>query len=113
VSPVADTVLTVEQAEDLADRTLAVIDTESRVWAVVPTLRAHIDADRERVASDLAGLRGHAQRDGVLSSGIVGRSCPTDGRWEWCADARRYSDGLLRTAALYGVTKPEGGERRG
>jgi hypothetical protein len=76
-------VLTLEQAEDLAARTLAAIAYRHRdapcTWRCAPDL-----ADRERVASDLAGLREHERR------------C--------CSDGRRYEDGLRRTAALYGVT---------
>lgn len=85
------TVLTVEQAEALAQRTLAAIDALD-----YSRLRADIDAaDRERVASDLAGLRQH-------HGPALCPTCSNDhGAWP-CPDARRYTAGLLRTAALYG-----------
>jgi hypothetical protein len=84
-------VLTIRQAEDLAARTLVAINREAALilWRAYP-------ADRERVASDLAGLRGHVDPDPEWRH----PGCADDGS---CPDARRYSDGLLRTAALYGV----------
>jgi hypothetical protein len=88
-------VLTVEQAEDLAARTLAAIE-ERQLYS---RATQQLDADRERVASDLTGLREHAfltDRRFTL--------CARDAFLQPCPDARRYSDGLLRTAALYGVT---------
>jgi hypothetical protein len=74
-------VLTLEQAEDLAARTLVAINDEHEMIYDGASLRH--DADRERVASDLDGLREHERR------------C--------CSDGRRYEDGLRRTAAVYGV----------
>lgn len=75
--------LTIEQATDLAERTLAAIDRLD-----YSRLRADIDqADRERVASDLAGLL----------------DCWSASRHERARHADRYVAGLRRTAALYGV----------
>lgn len=80
--------MTPEQASSLATRTLAVIDT-------FPICQndSHRDADRARVASDLAGLTYHDLGCGWCRG--PGPACP---------DAHRYADGLVRTAALYGVT---------
>lgn len=88
-------VLSLPDAERLAERTLAAIGN------TYPPLAA--DTDRERVASDLAGLRRHAS-DSISSEcqWCLGGTGEYDG-WP-CADARSYSDGLRRTAALYGVT---------
>jgi hypothetical protein len=89
--------LTVAQAEDLAVRIVAAIDAldaDERRYADVRHYW-HYAADRERVASDLAGLR--------LHSGTGDRH-DCNACWserEFCGDAHRYSDGLLRTAALY------------
>ena len=74
----ASHVLTLAEAGALAERIVAKIDA----WVDADETDAYC---RERVASDLAGLREHP--------------CQPFG----CADARRYSDGLRRTAALYGV----------
>jgi hypothetical protein len=86
-------VLTVEQAEDLAVRIVAAIDAldaDERRYADVRHYW-HYAADRERVASDLAGLRDasavHGGPEGIRAE----------------RHARRYADGLLRTADLYGV----------
>jgi hypothetical protein len=79
-------VRTLEQAEDLAARILAAIDLAG--W---DNAYAVDDYCRERVASDLDGLRK------CLNSTIS--ESPTV-----AAAARRFSDDLLRTAALYGVT---------
>ncbi len=87
-------VLKLAAAEDLAARTLAAIGwqeelLESRIGA------ERVTADRERVASDLEGLRECHQYD--ASSGAL---------WSlMLPHARRYSDNLHRTAALYGVTR--------
>jgi hypothetical protein len=94
-------VLTVAQAEDLAVRTLAAIDAldmEERRYADVRHYW-HYAADRERVASDLAGLREHH----LIEHPAHGLVCRHGGTLP-CPDARRYADGLLRTADLYGVT---------
>jgi hypothetical protein len=83
------------ELETLAERILAVIDSRPYAYDDI------CEADRERVASDLAGLRQH-------SPALCARLCsaPVD-----CPDARRYADGLLRTAVLYGVAhRGEGGE---
>ncbi len=100
-------VLTVEEAEWLAAALFEHFDTEG-VWR----------ADRERVESDLAGLREHQEDYGIClgceractcidrrpeSTSIGDCDCATNKDWP-CPDARRYSDGLRRTAALYGVT---------
>lgn len=88
--------MTPAEAEALAARTLAEIAYwENRGDNPDP----HI-ADRERVASDLAGLRSH------LASTVE-----EDDWWCWfcregdCEDAPRYAASLRRTAALYGVTE--------
>lgn len=92
--------MTPEQATDLAERTLAAITEEAALWAglISPVgvwAREYHAADRERVASDLAGLRLH-----YLARGGHGCYCGS----EWlCDDHARYADGLRRTAALYGV----------
>ncbi len=78
-------VLTLEEAKRLAAALFEHFDTEG-VWR----------ADRERVDSDLAGLQDHPLARG-------GHECWC-GNEPPCDDARRYSDGLRRTAALYGVT---------
>jgi hypothetical protein len=95
-------VLTVERAEDLAVRIVAAIDTldaDERRYADVRHYW-HYAADRERVASDLAGLREHHRGSGILTD-ECGRCYQMS---DPCDDARRYADGLLRTADLYGVT---------
>ncbi len=82
-------VLTLEQAEDLAACTLAAI-----AIADLPVTRGHhYAADRERVASDLAGLRECYRSDGTPLRGP-----------RHVGHARRYSESLVRTAALYGQT---------
>jgi hypothetical protein len=87
--------LTVEQAEDLTARTFDAID--ARLGDLHPALRhgaLNLNADRERIASDLAGLRE-----------CWGNLPPDRGPWtHFERHARRYSDGPRRTARLYGVT---------
>jgi hypothetical protein len=95
-------VLMVAQAEDLAVRIVAAIDTldaDERRYADVRHYW-HYAADRERVASDLAGLRDHHRGSGILTDECERCYQMSDP----CDDARRYADGLLRTADLYGVT---------
>ena len=89
------TVLAVGQAEQLAERTLTAIDAAPGVCS--PDEYA---TDRERVASDLEGLRECEEAASRM----------LDRREVWSRDvaavqraARRFSDGLLRTARLYGV----------
>jgi hypothetical protein len=94
-------VLMVERAEDLAVRIVAAIDAldaDERRYADVRHYW-HYAADRERVASDLAGLRDHHRGSDILTD-ECGRCYQMSGP---CDDARRYADGLLRTADLYGV----------
>lgn len=80
--------MTPDRAADLAARTLAAIDAQnSAAWAVFPGLSEYC---RERVASDLAGLRSCRQREPVV---LI----------EHADHALRYAEGLKRTAALYGV----------
>ncbi len=81
--------LTVEEAERLAAAIFAEMQTD---WAVVMLREEWRSADRERVESDLAGLREHLGGWHVVADG-----------WS-CLTCRRYSDGLRRTAVLYGVT---------
>ena len=87
-------------AEALAERVLAVLDappTDLPAWADrIQTM------DRERVVSDLAGLRAHPVRP---RSGFPTPACGACLRFDWpCPDAQRYLDGLRRTAALYGIS---------
>lgn len=90
----------------LAERTLAAIDREAQDRS---------KADRKRVVSDVAGLRDHEPFQGwrsgplprdytaCLYCGGDGPDREDDGP-EWpCDDARRYLDGITRTAAEYGV----------
>lgn len=58
-----------------------------------------LPADRERVASDLAGVEQHREDPDK------GGDCQDCAMYVWpCPDANRYAAGLIRTAALYGVT---------
>ncbi len=93
-------VLTLAEAEDLLARTLAAIDHYAPVAVAVTKTYGNpnsIIADRERVASDLDGPRVH-QAYQEACEGCYGAT-----GWP-CDDARRYSGGLRRTAALYGVS---------
>jgi hypothetical protein len=86
--------LTIEQAEVLAQRTLAMIDANQEVIrkaAQVVVTDRH-DADRARIAADLEGLR-RAHRP-------PGRGLE-EADLQWLRTT--FSDGLVRTAALYGV----------
>lgn len=91
--------MTPQQAQELADRALAVID----YWEVANSANPdpHV-ADRERVASDLAGLRQHVPH-AVASGECAWCECAPYP----CADATRYAAGLIRTARLYGVETPD------
>lgn len=105
--------MTPAEAEDLAARTVKIID--GRLNDLHPALRhgaLNLNADRERVASDLAGLLDHDNvNDGDCGRCVVPEwGYPTHGHshpqaWP-CPDARRYADGLRRTAALYGLPPP-------
>lgn len=100
--------MTPEEAQRLADATLAAIDAEDRDlrWG-----NPYLAADRKRVTSDLAGIKVHRpagpglnyrpERDGPLCRVCVRKAANVV--WP-CEDATRYADGLLRTAALYGVS---------
>lgn len=88
--------MTPEQAADLAARTLAAIDADAQGHYFAC---AQCTADRARVESDLAGLRRHLC-DHLCSGGDY--CWPGDGP---CPDAARYADGLIRTAALYGLVR--------
>jgi hypothetical protein len=94
VRETGDAGLTIDEAEALAERTLAMIDANEavirRAAKVVVTDRH--DADRARVAVDLEGLR-RAHRP-------PGRGLE-EPDLQWLRTT--FSDGLLRTAALYGV----------
>jgi hypothetical protein len=86
--------LTLEQAEALARRTLAMIDANEAVIrrAAKAVVTDRHDADRARVAVDLEGLRrAHRPQGRGLEE--------PDLKWL----RMTFSDGLLRTAALYGV----------
>jgi hypothetical protein len=86
------TVLTLAEAEDLAARTLAAIFAEEQSARSEhrPDI-AHCAPDRERVASDLAGLRRY-----WLGTRFVARLIVTP-------YAEACSDNLRRTARLYGA----------
>lgn len=88
--------MTLAQAEDLAARTLAAMAGSN----FTHRNEDHAAADRERVASDLAGLREHR---GLLHACLRGVEDLTQD----CPDAARYAAGLVRTAALYGITPTE------
>ena len=85
--------MTLDEATDLATRTLAAINARGPFTA---RSFVYASANRERVASDLAGVRWHGPDD---SDGL----CYRDGEHPPCFDAARCADGLRRTAALYGV----------
>jgi hypothetical protein len=94
VRETGDAELTIEQAETLAQRTLAMIDANEAVIrkAAKAVVTDRHDADRARVAADLEGLR-RAHRP-------PGRGLEEpDLHWL----RTNFSDGLIRTAALYGV----------
>ncbi len=99
----ASTPLTLAAAEDLAARTHVAMNDLSR-WIQQDSLA--VEADRERVASDIEGLRRHVPLLMYFDVDPAGlpycRACEVDDAWP-CPDARRYSDGLRRTAALYRV----------
>lgn len=84
--------MTVEQAEGLAARTLAEID-RALPYAARPGCPYSTDTDRQRIASDLTGLRGS-----LCDCGCLGVSAGQEHH------ADRYVTGLLLTAAAYGVT---------
>ncbi len=92
-------VLTVQEAERLVTILLPTIARIERHIDDEPWATRVYAADRERVQSDLAGLRQHGES--LRSPGFCERC---DRRLQPCPDARRYSDGLRRTAALYGVS---------
>jgi hypothetical protein len=77
--------LSVADAEAFAQRVLAVIDATS-------ALTERHDADRARVASDLEGLRRAHRHPGRGLEEV-------DLAWL----RRTFSDGLIRTGAIYGV----------
>ncbi len=83
-------VLTLKEAERLAEATLLQIKAED-VECMVDLRRRELGIHRERVESDLDGLQYHAAACWCIV-GLVR-----------CDDVLRYSDGLRRTAALYGV----------
>ena len=88
-------VLSLAEAERLAELLLEGLSSWTTFTVGGDGTRRWLVADRERVASDLAGIRRHHTETDV---------CAVDWLTWPCADARRYSDGLKRTAALYGVT---------
>jgi hypothetical protein len=79
-----------DEAADLAARTFAAIDAVNGG----PAHDGTHAADRERVASDLAGLRDCYRVS--FTGDRVGKGHE--------GHATRYADGLRRTATLYGVT---------
>jgi hypothetical protein len=89
--------VTPDQAHDLAARALAAIDSEWKRWDDYQpgaTDEEHLDADRERVASDLALIRECAE--------FLSYEQPALAFCEWVG--AKAEAGLRRTAALYGVT---------
>jgi hypothetical protein len=102
-APPLPPVLTLVQAEDLADRTLARITRELEGYQrhVPDSLMVRQrQADLARVESDYEGLRDH--REHTFRPGTCAR-CQAPFEWP-CHDARRDTASLLRTAALYDVT---------
>ncbi len=91
-------VLKLAESQDLATRILVAIEREhphETGWSSMV-----MEFDRERIESDLAGLREH--RDDGFHPNLL--ACERCGR-EWpCPDAQRYVAGLRRTAALYAVS---------
>lgn len=103
--PNDDAPLSLPDAERLAERTLAAIDVAAAPHSTTDRVLLVYTADRERIASDLAGLREHSGDQSDAESEASCNPCWWMAlRGATCADARRYSDGLKRTAALYGVT---------
>lgn len=86
------TLMSLDYAERVAAEILAEIDSESRLspGGVPWRWTEHGVADRDRVGSDLAGLR-ECWENGVVPMLHV-------------LHAARYEAGLRRTAALYGVS---------
>jgi hypothetical protein len=86
--------MTSEEAEALAQRTLAAIDSdEAAVRTAATAVGTHRhDADRARIAADLEGLQ---RADRLPGRGLE----ESDLLWLRAV----FSDGLIRTAALYGV----------
>ena len=82
--------MTPQEVEALANRILAAIRHD--VLNNGHGEDRHHAADRERVASDLAGLLAHLVTPDA-------HSCYSP----VCPDTQRYAEGLRRTAALYGV----------
>lgn len=70
---------------------------ESSGWPAV------FRADREQVASDIAGLRDH--RAGGMGICLSDHSGGEHEQYD-CPDAVRYAAGLRRISAKYGVTVP-------
>ncbi len=97
-------VLSVEEAERLAAATLDKINAMDN--GLRSTLgHRRLTADREQVESDLVGLREHRHVPGPsILDQQLSDTCAWGMQWP-CPDARRYSDGLRRTAALYGVER--------
>ncbi len=96
-------VLTLPEAEDLAARTLTKLDTAINHMADVEDhyTGGLLRLVRERVASDLAGLR---ECYSWPTATPYVRETRVDVWPLMLSHARRYSENLHRTAALYGVT---------
>ena len=98
--------LSLPDAERLADDLTETLDELDNDEMSGPWQRTVIAYVRERVASDLAGLRRHVPvlmyRD-IDPAGVpFCAACEVDDAWP-CPDARRYSDNLRRSGRLYGV----------
>ena len=98
-------VLTLAEAKALAEGIREWLDLIAQAPSVI--------ADRARIESDFAGLREHQQTSWPAGPDDYDEGCQTCWRVDFppnlndetsCADLRRYSDGLRRTAALYGIT---------
>jgi hypothetical protein len=89
--------LTLPDAEALARRALAMIDANAEAIrrAARVALTDRHDTDRSRIADDLDGLR--------TVENLAGLGLPEPAAGEVVRLRTTFSDGLLRTAALYGV----------
>ncbi len=101
----APRVLTLPEAEALAERVFRAIGYADRAAGA---MSPETCADRERLKSDLAGLRRHHhdvyQGWGDNGCAICGHASETESYP--CLDAQDRSDGLIRTAREYGVEVP-------
>jgi hypothetical protein len=86
---------------------LVVVQAEALAQTILSRMDHTDDEDihRERIASDLAGIRQHRM---VGYSRLLCGWCADQWAHDWpCQDVLRYSEGLRRTAAFYGVEVPD------